>query len=106
MLARLPLTAVLASFSLLLLLLLSCPSSSSAQSSTQTLYWTYSITNGTSVFGGWSVCASGTLTVGTTTSTTNLLSRAAVAVYGITGQRVFTNAAGSTVPEHRAVAGQ
>jgi hypothetical protein len=93
---RLPVTALLAPLSLLLLLLLSCPSSSSAQS-TQTLYWQYSITNGTSVFGAWAVCASGNLTVGTTTSTANVLRRAALPVYNIQGQRVFTNSAGSTV---------
>ena len=81
----------------LLIFLLCCSSSSAQSASSQTLYWQYTITNGTNVFGAWSVCASGNLTVGITAGNSNLLNRAALPVYNIQGQRVFTNAAGSTV---------
>ena len=86
--------ALLASVALLL-----CPSGSLGQSpsSTQTLYWSYSITNGTSTFGAWSVCASGSLVASTAWSSSNTLALPAFTVYNISGQRVFTNSAGSTV---------
>ena len=84
-------TLLLASFLILLLLASPC----SAQS--QTLYWQYTITNGTSTFGQWSVCAAGTITTSTSASLTNTLKRPGFSVTGITGQRVFTNSQGSTV---------
>ena len=83
-----------ASLALLSLLLLPL---CAAQSTSQLLYWQYSITNGTSIFGSWSVCAGGSITVTASSSAVNPLSRTAFTVLNITGQRVFTNAAGSTV---------
>ena len=81
--------------SFLLFLLLLAPPFSHAQS--QTLYWQYTITNGTSVFGQWSVCASGSLTASTSSSSSNALKRPALTVSAITGQRVFSTPQGSTV---------
>ena len=89
--------ARLQSMSLLALLLACLLFASPASAQSQTLYWQYTITNGTSTFGQWSVCAWGTITASTTSSSTNALKRPGFAVTAITGQRVFTNSQGSTV---------
>ena len=75
------------------------PTTCAVQPTTYT--WQYTITNGSNVFGQWSVCASGTITVSPFLIPASVTPLGFPAYYaiGATGTRTFTGVNGSTVQQ-------